>query len=152
MNREALFTRILLRGLAEAEVRDYIARTASVEPPRELVRRIFEETEGNPFFLAEVVQADGARRGRSARHRSPISRIPEGVKQALGRRLDRLSDEANVLLTTLAVVGRECDHALLAGALRARRRHDCCALIEEALRARVLEETGRRASTASRTR
>ena len=34
--------------------RAYIARCAA-EPPAGLVSRIYEETEGNPFFLAEVV-------------------------------------------------------------------------------------------------
>ena len=33
--------------------------------------------------------------------------IPEGVREALGRRLDRISDEANELLTVAGVVGRE---------------------------------------------
>ena len=55
MNREDLFLRIPLRGLAEPDVHDYIARAAGVEPSRELVHRVFEETEGNPFFLSEVV-------------------------------------------------------------------------------------------------
>lgn len=65
--------------------------------------------------------------------------IPEGVRQALGRRLDRLSEEANALLSTLAVAGREFEHALA----RELSGHDdatTLALIEEALRARVLEE------------
>ena len=67
-------------------------------------------------------------------------RIPEGVKEALGRRLDRLSDDANALLTTLAVAGRDFDHALV----RELSEHDdntTLKLLEEALRARVLEET-----------
>ena len=34
---------------------DYIARTAGIAPPQALVHRVFEETEGNAFFLSEVV-------------------------------------------------------------------------------------------------
>ncbi len=63
------------------------------------------------------------------------------MRQALGRRLDRLSEEANALLTTLAVVGREFDHALVL-ALSAHDATTTLRLVEEALRARVLEETG----------
>jgi tetratricopeptide (TPR) repeat protein len=140
MNREDLFLRLPLRGLAEREVRDYIARAAGVEPSRELVRRVFEETEGNPFFLSEVVNLMAQEGTLSATSVSDIA-IPEGVRQALGRRLDRLSEETNALLTTLAVAGREFDHALV----RALGGHDeqlTLRLVEEALRARVLEEQG----------
>ena len=140
MNREDLFLRLPLRGLGEREVGAYIARAAGVEPSRELVRRVFEETEGNPFFLSEVVNLM-AQEGTLGASASDVA-IPEGVRQALGRRLDRLSSEANSLLTTLAVAGREFDHALV----RALSGHDeqtTLQLVEEALAARVLEESGR---------
>jgi tetratricopeptide (TPR) repeat protein len=140
MNREDLFLRLPLRGLAEPDVRDYIARAAGVEPSRELVRRVFEETEGNPFFLSEVVNLMAQEGTLTATSVSDVA-IPEGVRQALGRRLDRLSEETNALLTTLAVAGREFDHALV----RALGGHDeqlTLRLVEEALRGRVLEEMG----------
>jgi tetratricopeptide (TPR) repeat protein len=140
MNREDLFLRLPLRGLAEPDVRDYIARAGGIEPSRELVRRVFEETEGNPFFLSEVVNLMAQEGTLTATSISDIA-IPEGVRQALGRRLDRLSEETNALLTTLAVAGREFDHALV----RALGGHDeqlTLRLVEEALRARVLEEMG----------
>ena len=65
------------------------------------------ETEGNPFFLSEVVRLMAEEGAFSRGARSEIA-IPEGVKEALGRRLDRLSPEANELLSVAAVVGREC--------------------------------------------
>ena len=138
MNREDLFLRLPLRGLTEPDVHDYIARAAGVEPSRELVHRAFEETEGNPFFLSEVVNLLTQEGTLTATSASEVM-IPEGVRQALGRRLDRLSEEANALLSTLAVAGREFDHVLV----RAFGGHDeqaSLVLIEEALRARVLEE------------
>ena len=103
------------------------------------MQRIHEETEGNPFFLAEVVNLMAEEGTLSA----PLAdvQIPEGVRQALGRRLDRLSEEANALLTTLAVVGREFEHALVL-ALSSHDDVTTLRLVEEALRARVLEETG----------
>ena len=140
MNREALFSRIALRGLTESEVGDYLRRTAGIEPERALVHRIFEETEGNPFFLAQVVNLM-AQEGTLTAPLADVH-LPEGVREALGRRLDRLSDEANALLTTLAVVGRNFDHPVT----QALSGHDAATtlgLIEEALRARVIDETGR---------
>ena len=55
LNRGDGFARLSLRGLTEDEVSDYIRATANVEPSASLVERVFEETEGNPFFLSEVV-------------------------------------------------------------------------------------------------
>ena len=94
LNREDLFTRIPLRGLSLAETGAYIARTADVTPAPALVQRIHEETEGNPFFLAEVVNLM-AEEGTLSASIAEVQ-IPEGVRQALGRRLDRLSDDAGM--------------------------------------------------------
>jgi predicted ATPase len=55
LNRESGFDRIVLRGLSRGEVGAYIRARANVEPRREVLDRIFEETEGNAFFLSEVV-------------------------------------------------------------------------------------------------
>src|SRR5688572_1576329 len=138
LNREDLFTRILLRGLTDKETAAYIRDTAQSEPTAELVRRVHAETEGNPFFLSEVVRLM-AEEGAFSEGSTSLVRIPEGVKEALGRRLDRLSSEANELLSVAAVVGRECTHELLS-ALTDFDDDVLLGLIEEALRARVLEE------------
>ncbi len=106
LNREQLFTRVLLRGLTEPETRAYVEASAHVTPSADLVRRIHQETEGNPFFLSEVVSLMAEEGSLSKGSLSGIS-IPESVKEALGRRLDRLSPEANELLSVAAVVGRE---------------------------------------------
>ena len=100
LNREELFTRINLRGLTEVETAAYIRDTARVEPPAELVRRVHAETEGNPFFLTEVVRlmaeegafATGASarshpRGREGSARPPPRPArPRGQRAALGGR------------------------------------------------------------------
>ena len=55
LNRETGFDRIVLRGLSRDEVAAYIKARANVEPRKDVLDRIFEETEGNAFFLSEVV-------------------------------------------------------------------------------------------------
>ena len=104
LNRDPGFTRLPLRGLSDTEVAQYIRTAANVEPDPPLLARIVEETEGNPFFLAEVVNLL-TEEGRLARGHSAEFAVPEGVREALGRRLDRLSEDANVLLATAAIVG-----------------------------------------------
>jgi hypothetical protein len=141
LNRESGFQRVVLRGLEEPEVRAYLAATTGREPARDLVTRIFEETEGNPFFLAEVVNLMTEEGSFEAGSVSDIA-LPDGVREALGRRLDRLSEEANELLTTAAVVGREFDYDTLK--LLSEHEDDALlSLLEAALDERVIEEMDR---------
>jgi eukaryotic-like serine/threonine-protein kinase len=138
LSREGGLRRINLRGLDRDEVAAYIRNAAHVEPRRELVDRIFEETEGNPFFLSEVVNLmaeEGAFSGDSVLGVT----IPEGVREALGRRLDRLSEEANALLQYAAVAGRQFAY----DTLKSVSEHDDATLlrlVEEGLAARVIQE------------
>ena len=138
MNREQLFERVPLRPLSRDEVQSYIHIAANAEPARELVDRIYEETEGNPFFLSAVVDLM-AEEGTLARGYIGTIAIPEGVSAALGRRLDRLSRECNDLLRVAAVAGRDFSHELLAAVSDAGD-EALLDLVDEALEARVIEE------------
>ena len=78
-----------------------------------LKRLIIEKTEGNPFFMEEIVQAlfeQGAllRNGavKLAKSLSSIQ-IPSTVQAVLASRIDRLTPEQKDLLQTLAVIGKE---------------------------------------------
>ncbi len=79
---------------------------------------IIERTEGNPFFMEEMVQAlfeDGAlvRDGAARLTRSlDALRIPATVQAILASRIDRLPAAAKDLLETLAVIGTEFPLAL----------------------------------------
>jgi class 3 adenylate cyclase/predicted ATPase len=84
-----------------------------------LKRLITERTEGNPFFIEEMVQAlfdQGAlvRNGRVkvARSLSQV-RLPPTVQGLLASRIDRLSPAHKELVQTLAVMGRESPLALI---------------------------------------
>ncbi|MGI8926815.1 MAG: adenylate/guanylate cyclase domain-containing protein, partial [Tepidiformaceae bacterium] len=138
LNREAGFQRVVLKGLAKAEVAAYIREAANVVPQPGLVDRIYEETEGNPFFLSEVVNLLVQEGAFSKRSISDIA-VPDGVKEALGRRLDRISAETNELLQVCAVAGREFSYDTLT-LLGDRDEETLLKHIEEALAARVIEE------------
>jgi tetratricopeptide (TPR) repeat protein len=88
-----------------------------------LKRLITEKTEGNPFFMEEMVQnlfEEGAllRNGEINLTR-PLSaiRIPSTVQAMLAARIDRLPPDEKDLLQTLAVIGREFPLALVARVL-----------------------------------
>src|SRR6202012_2331517 len=75
---------------------------------------IIERTEGNPFFMEEIVQVlidEGAlgRNGAGLRLTKPLDalKIPPTVQGILAARIDRLPADAKELLQTLAVTGRE---------------------------------------------
>jgi predicted ATPase len=138
LNRESGFQRIVLRGLSREEVAGYIRTAANVEPQRQLVDRIFEETEGNPFFLSEVVNLLTQEGAFSKKSVSDIA-VPDGVREALGRRLDLLSEDANELLAIAAIAGREFTYETLS-LLGERDEEAVLRLIEESLEARVIEE------------
>ena len=84
-----------------------------------LKRLIIERTEGNPFFLEEMVQAlfdDSAlvRNGAVKVTRSLSQlRLPPTVQGILAARIDRLPSGQKELLQTLSVIGRESPLSLV---------------------------------------
>jgi class 3 adenylate cyclase/predicted ATPase len=84
-----------------------------------LKRLITERTEGNPFFIEEMVQAlfdQGAivRNGMvKVAHSLSQLRLPPTVQGILASRIDRLRIEQKELLQTMAVIGRESSFALI---------------------------------------
>ena len=85
-----------------------------------LKQLIIEKTEGNPFFMEEIVQVlldEGAlvRDGAGVRLTKPLDalKIPPTVQGILAARMDRLPADAKELLQTLAVTGREFPLSLI---------------------------------------
>ena len=121
LTRERLFQRVLLRGLSQQDVGRFIEVAAGVDPPAGLTEAVHTQTEGNPLFVTEVVRLlvqEGALspdsspsgRGETAGRGDGDSwtvRIPEGVREVIGRRLNRLSQRCNETLTIASVVCRE---------------------------------------------
>ncbi len=80
---------------------------------RHLKKLIAGKTEGNPFFIEEMVQSmleDGAlARNGTVKLVKPLEsiRIPTTVRAVLASRIDRLPSDEKDLLQTLAVIGTE---------------------------------------------
>jgi predicted ATPase len=107
--REAVSRRMVLGGLGAPDVARYMELTAGHVPPTTVVAAVARETEGNPFFVGEVVRwlvAEG-RFPRVGETATDTVGIPPSVREVIGRRLDQLSAECNRALTVAAVVGRE---------------------------------------------
>lgn len=117
LRREPRVERYALRGLDEAGVVALLTAAGGSEledDGRALAQALARETEGNLFFVGEIlrhltetgaiVYVDGQWRGTITIDEVGI---PEGIRDVVGRRLSRLSDDANETLRTAAVVGRE---------------------------------------------
>jgi len=78
-----------------------------------LTRLVIEQTEGNPFFMEEIVQSlfeTGVLvRNGTVRLTRPLDALtlPTTVQGMVGERIDRLPPEQKELLQTLAVLGKE---------------------------------------------
>ena len=109
--------------------------------PDALVASVHERTEGNPFFVGELGRLL-EREGWEGEKGWAI-RVPEGIRGAIGRRLDRLPDLCNDILTTASVIGREFDFRLLARLNDGVAEDELLDVIDEALGARVIEQVER---------
>ncbi len=156
LRRERLYQRLLLRGFSVGEVVALMEARAdhALEPrAQDLARAIHRESEGNPFFIEEILRhlvETGAIYRKDGRWVSDAASpdelgIPEGIREVLGRRLSRLSETANRILAQGAVLGREFDFAVL-GRMTGAGEDELLGAVEEALDARLLVETKGRTS------
>jgi class 3 adenylate cyclase/tetratricopeptide (TPR) repeat protein len=109
LRREVEYERIALKGLEESDIGALLTGITEQDVPDAFVHAISDETDGNPFFIREVLihlTDEGKIFQQDGRWTSNLSiaemGIPEGVRQVIGRRLSRLSENANKLLTAAA--------------------------------------------------
>ena len=147
LRRMANFVRIPLRGLTAEEVQRMMAGVAQREIPWSLAELLYRQTEGNPLFIQELLRYL-VEEGIFGSHSSELSRvienrlagrIPEGLREVIGRRLSRLSPECNRVLAIAAVIGREFRLDTLQS-LAAGLEDELVSALEEATRIGVLEE------------
>jgi DNA-binding CsgD family transcriptional regulator/tetratricopeptide (TPR) repeat protein len=109
--RERLFGRHPLRGFALTEVRSYIHTVSGADPPERLVRNILQLTNGNPLFVSQMAQLLAQDEKYQSFYKEGLAeneiRLPEGVREVIGKRLNHLSKECNEVLMTAAVLGLE---------------------------------------------
>ncbi|MBW0117853.1 AfsR/SARP family transcriptional regulator [Pseudonocardia abyssalis] len=101
--RERSVTRLRLGGLPADEVGELLVDRGLDDPA--LAGELRRRTEGNPFFLVELIELLRSERRLDARPAS--ADIPASVRDVLERRLGRLPADTRALLTMAAVIGRE---------------------------------------------
>ena len=124
LTREPSVTRMALSGLDDDEVVFFVEAAAGQTldgAAVELAHALYQETDGNPFFVGEVLRhlvetraivQDDNGRWIPAQVLSAAG-LPESVRQVIGTRVARLGDEATRVLSAASVLGQEFDVALL---------------------------------------
>ena len=111
------YQRLFLQGLSQSEVARLIELTIGVAPAAAVVESLYRQTEGNPFFLTEMVRLLEKERGVATfRHASLPSclALPQGVRDAIHRRLQSLSAPCHRILALASVIGQAFDLETLA--------------------------------------
>jgi DNA-binding CsgD family transcriptional regulator len=147
--RAPRFQRLRLRGLNLGESSRFMAAASGRLVPPELLASVHSQTEGNPLFLAEVtrflVQEGVLDAGPSPAlaitgRAGGLRRIPEGVKEVIGTRLNRLSLPCNAVLANAAAIGRTFGTPVLGGLVEGLTEDQLTAALEEARGAGVIVE------------
>ena len=121
------YTQLRLDPLGEEDAEELLTALLSEKvgaphaaPLQALKQLILAKTEGNPFFMEEVVQTLVeenvlvGERGNYRLEKTPTDlHISPTVQGILGARIDRLAADEKELLQTLAVIGREFSLSLL---------------------------------------
>ncbi|MCH8802301.1 MAG: AAA family ATPase [Chloroflexi bacterium] len=136
--REPNFGRVQLGGLEPSDVGRFVELSVGVTLTQPDLEMVHTRTEGNPLFLNELVRLlddeDAAASG------DWTTSLPQGVRDVIGRRLHRLSEKCNEILTVAAVVGREFTLGQLTPLMDDLDEQHVLGVLDEALSARIIEE------------
>jgi DNA-binding SARP family transcriptional activator/tetratricopeptide (TPR) repeat protein len=147
LRRDRLLARLALAGLDRSDVASLIASHAGHAVPAGLVETVHAQTDGNPFFVEELVRhllESGVVAAGEERWTSPLRPeevgVPEGVREVIMRRVARLSDGCRLVLLEASVLGREFGFELLR-AMSDLDEESVMEAIEEGLAAHLVIET-----------
>lgn len=146
LNRERLSLRIKLSRLDKPQTRNMLVTLFDEEITPELLDAIYYETEGNPFFIEEVVKAL-IDEGKIAYYNNQWHRpsmkeivIPQSVRIAIQTRLTALPADVQEMLRMAAILGREFDDILIQQAVEFND-ETLISILEKAEKSQLISET-----------
>ena len=109
-----------LSGLSKDAVAQMLHELSQRETPESLLRLIYEESQGYPFFVEEVYRhlvEEGKVFDTAGQFRKDIKideiSVPDNVRLIVSRRLERLHESEKQALTAAAAIGRSFSFQLL---------------------------------------
>ena len=154
LRRGSAFQRVPLRGLTVDEVHRMVSVFTDHNVRPAFAEGVHRQTEGNPLFIQEVMRyfveegllkrqgGQWIRRYRETGEAPLEMVIPEGLRDVIGKRLSRLSQECNRLLSIAAVIGRDFALETLQ-AIAGMQEEEVLVGLEEALKVGVVEDQSR---------
>ena len=143
MNRDRLFQAIPLSRLNRGEAGHMIAQALGQAATEELANQVYQRTEGNPFFLEELVRylvESGAltlaEQGWDLRDTSELQ-MPDSVKVVVEERLEHLQEATRRALAMASLIGQEFALSLLQEVTGVEE-DDLVDIVDQAVEARVL--------------
>ena len=127
-----------LGGLEDDDLRALVIHRSGADPSEELVHTLHQLTEGNPFYSDEVVRLLVAQ-GRIDQPLGERVPLPDGVRDAIRKRLLPLRPEVLDALQVAAVEGRDFELTTVERAAGIERA-DLLERLDEALAVQLLEE------------
>ncbi|MEZ4767413.1 MAG: AAA family ATPase [Caldilineales bacterium] len=147
-NRERLVTRLPLGRLSRADTTELLnSLLGAGGVSADFADLVYRETEGNPFFVEEVIKAlveqeEIYRAGdRWQRRQIHELTVPQSIKEAIGRRLNRLSETGAETLVTAAALGKQFNFTELAVTSEADE-DDLLDALDEAVSAQLIAPAG----------
>jgi DNA-binding SARP family transcriptional activator len=134
LRRDGAYERLALAGLGESDVAELVGEQRG----ERFVRALLRETEGNPFFIEEIL-----RNVPTGLDREPAleeAGIPDGVREAVLRSIGRLSEPTREALTLAAIIGSDFGLDLLEE-VSERGADELVESLEEAVRTRLVVES-----------
>jgi class 3 adenylate cyclase/tetratricopeptide (TPR) repeat protein len=149
LDREGLAERIGVRRLPEEDTAALMAASLGLEAvSEELAELVYRRTEGNPFFVQQVMRSLVERGdiyredGRWQRRDVAEMEVPESIRSVIGQRLSRLSEPAQEALREASVLGQEFRFDDLLG-MGERPEKELETALEEAAQGGLIRETGK---------
>jgi len=137
------YRRLHLTGLNRDETAQFLHSAMGASPSPEVVAAIHERTEGHPLFLVETFRYLLAERHTGSSFAQTdtdvLNAIPEGVREIIGKRLNRLSVSCARMLAIAACIGRTFSTELLRPLVPEISEEALLAALEEALVANIIE-------------
>ena len=123
LTREPATVRLTLQGFDQAEVARYVALAAGLEIPEAFAARLRQRTSGNPLFLKELVLPLSEGLDAAEFERGLDQFVPQGVQEAVERRLAFIPARAREVLNKASVIGQQFTIDVLAEVAEVERSH-----------------------------
>ena len=138
LRRARVLVSLRIGGLGEDDVAKLISARAGREAPAPFARSIRDRTEGNPFFVEEVLRDVASRMTGTPRSRGSVSRRASRTSSCAACAYSTIN--CRRLLTFAAVTGREFALEILVR-ISDTTTDDVAETLEQAIAARVIEES-----------